>query len=63
MAALFLNLFKMPLRQLSGKQVSQNVAQSAKNFFSFIQQNNAELLLKTKLAINLATLHTVYSYG
>ncbi len=38
MAALFVNLFKMPLRQLNGKQVSQNVAQIAEHFFSLIQQ-------------------------
>ncbi len=55
MAALFVNLFKMQLWQLNGKQVSQNVAQIAKNFFQF-HPTNAELSLKTKLTINLATL-------
>ncbi len=38
MVAFFVNLFKMPLRQLNGKQVSQNVDQIAKNVFSIIQQ-------------------------
>ncbi len=50
MAALFVNLFKMALRRLNGKQVSQNVAQIAKNFFQ-LHPTNAEVLLKTKLTI------------
>ena len=55
MAALFVSLFKMPLQQLSGKQVSQNVAQSAKNIFLF-HPTNMELSLKTKFMKNWATL-------
>ena len=55
MAALFVNLFKMLLRQINGKQVSQNVAQYLPKLFQF-HPTNADLSLKTKLTINLATL-------
>ncbi len=62
MAALFVNLFKMHLRQFNGKEVSQNMAQIAKNFFFRFTQQNVELSRKTKLTINLATLDKLWIF-
>ena len=48
MAALFVNMFKMALQQLNGKQVSQNVAQIAKNF-SF-SSNKCRIITQNKVS-------------
>ena len=47
MAALFVYLFKMPLQQLSGKQVSQNVAQIAKTFS--VSSNKCGIITQNKV--------------